>query len=197
MEIAAVPLKSFGNAKTRMAEAFDSRSRESLGRAIAAHTIEVVADAVGAVCVVTSDDEVAGWAEARDAEVILERREGLNAAADRIIEAAAGERWMIVHADLPLLNPEDVQVAWNGIPEDGFLLAPSHDGGTSVFAGRVPSASFAYGAGSFHRHLARVRRHPLRIVARPGFLLDLDAPSDYAAASRHPLGSWLDSAVDR
>ncbi len=197
MDIAAVPLKQFDLAKARMAVGFDAEQREKLGRAVAAHTLEVVARTVGAVWVVTSDEAVAEWADDRGAGIILERLEGLNAAASRVIELAANGRWMILHADLPLLTPEDVRAAWDRIPRDGFLLAPSRDGGTSVFAGKAPVPSFAYGPGSFHRHLAGVRRHPVRVIARTGFLLDVDAPSDYAAAARHPRGTWLDQAIGR
>ncbi len=197
MEIAAVPLKQFDLAKARMAVGFDATQREKLGRAVAAHTLDVVAGALGAVWVVTSDAAVADWAGERGARIILERRTGLNAAASRVIELAGAGRWMILHSDLPLLTSEDVSSAWNGIPRDGFLLAPSRDGGTSVVAGEAPAPSLAYGPGSFHRHLAGVRRYPVQVITRTGFLLDVDAPSDYAAAARHPRGSWLDRAIGR
>ena len=199
MDIAVIPLKPFGLAKARLAMSFDAEQREALGRAVAAHTLEAVSTAVGKTWVVTGDEEVAEWARAHGAGVISEQSSdgGLNTAATSVVEAAEGGKWMIVHADLPLVTPEEVSTAWNGIPRNGYLLAPSHDGGTSVFAGSGRPSSFAYGPGSFHRHLAGVRRHPLRVVATVGFLLDLDAPSDYEAATRHPRGSWLSSAVGR
>ena len=199
MEIAAIPLKPFGLAKARLAMVFDAEQREALSRAVAAHTVEAVSAAVGKAWVVTGDEEVSEWAKAHGAGVISEPSSdgGLNAAATSVVEAAEGGRWMIVHADLPLVTPEEVRSAWNGVPRNGYLLAPSHDGGTSVFAGCDRPPSFAYGPGSFHSHLAGIRRHPLRVVATAGFLLDLDAPSDYEAAVRHPRGSWLSSAIGR
>ena len=199
MEIAAIPLKPFGLAKARLAMWFDAEQRESLGRAVAAHTVEAVSRAVGKAWVVTGDEEVAEWARAHGAGVISEQSPdgGLNGAATSVVEAAEGGRWMIVHADLPLVTPEEVRTAWTAIPRNGHLLAPSHDGGTSVFAGCGRPPSFAYGPGSFHRHLAGVRRHPLRIMTTTGFLLDLDAPSDYETAVRHSRGSWLSSTVGR
>ena len=199
MDIAAIPLKPFGLAKARLAMVFDAEQREALGRAVAAHTVEAVSAVVGKAWVVTGDEEVSEWARAHGAGVISEPSSdgGLSAAATSVVEAAEGGRWMIVHADLPLVTPKEVRSAWNGVPRNGYLLAPSHDGGTSVFAGYGRPPSFRYGPGSFHRHLAGVRRHPLRIVTTTGFLLDLDAPSDYEVAARHPRGSWLSSAVGR
>ena len=199
MDVAAIPIKPFGLAKERLAAAFDSRRRDALGRATARHTIEVVAKAVGSVWVVTADVEVAAWADRLGASIIFEHpdQKGLNAAADRVVEESAGSRWLIIHADLPLLRVDDVRGAWSDIPSNGLLLAPSHDGGTSAFGGRGTTASFAYGPGSFRRHLGRNRQLPLQIVTRTGFLLDLDAPTDYQAAVSHPRGSWLGSIARR
>jgi 2-phospho-L-lactate guanylyltransferase len=193
MEIIAVPVKPFGLAKARLAQAFTNKQRSDLGRATAAHTIGVIANVAGLAWVVTGDDEVADWATDIGARVILEHSpgKGLNAAADRVVEVAGDGRWLIVHADLPLLTKHDVERAWEGIPSEGFLLAPSHDGGTSAFGGSLRPPSFAYGAGSFRRHLALTRRSPTRILSRLGFLLDLDSPSDYQTAIAHTRGSWL------
>jgi 2-phospho-L-lactate guanylyltransferase len=199
MEIVAVPIKPFGLAKARLAEAFTDEQRSELGRATAANTIRVIANVTGLAWVVTGDDEVADWATDIGANVILEHSpgKGLNAAADRVVEVADDGRWLIVHADLPLLTENDIENAWEGTPREGFLLAPSHDGGTSAFGGNRRPPSFAYGAGSFHRHLALTRRSPTRTLTRLGFLLDLDSPSDYRTATAHTRGSWLVGETSR
>ncbi len=49
---------------------------------------------------------------------------------------------------------------------------------------------FAYGEGSFHRHLA-VAGPEARILASIGFALDLDEPSDLEAVVSHRRGRWL------
>ncbi len=196
MDIIAVPLKPFGLAKARLASAFDGAERECLGRRTAAHTLETIHEAFGSVWVVTSDAEVSAWAASRGANLIEEvPGGGLNGAAARVVEAAAGGRWMVVHADLPLLRPRDIADAWEEIPAPGLLLAPSHDGGTSVLGGSIPWSGFAYGPGSFRRHLGRARRLPTRVMARSGFLLDIDSPADYRAAADSRAGSWLAGRV--
>jgi 2-phospho-L-lactate guanylyltransferase len=98
---------------------------------------------------------------------------------------------MIVHADLPLLQTSDLAAVAGEVVEGGIVLAPSHDGGTSIAAGDGPPLAFSYGPGSFHRHLALACRRPLRIISSLGTALDLDGPDDLRAAQRHPRGRWL------
>ena len=45
------------------------------------------------------------------------------------------------------------------------------------------TAGFAYGPGSFHRHLAAVSGGPVRVVVATATALDLDTPDDLAAAA--------------
>ncbi len=196
MDIISVPLKPFGLAKARLADAFGGAERESLGRRVAAHTLAMIERAFGTVWVVTSDAEVGAWARSLGAKLIDERPgSGLNGAAANVVGAADGGRWMIVHADLPLLRPDDIHAAWDAIPPSGLLLAPSHDGGTSVLGGTIEWTGFAYGPGSFRRHLGRAGRASVRVLARTGFLLDIDSPSDYRAAVGSHNGSWLEGRV--
>jgi 2-phospho-L-lactate guanylyltransferase len=200
MNLVAVPVKSFGLAKARLAAVFDQRQRADLSRATAAHTVTAILEAVGEATVIAGDGEVADWAHRLGADVVVEasgKSKGLSDAAQSVVDRRDVERWMIVHADLPLIHPDDIRAAWEGIPPAGFLLAPSHDGGTSVIGGDRVTLSFSYGPGSFHRHLAAAFNRPHRIVTRRGFLLDLDSPSDYAAAINDPDGSWLQLAFGR
>ena len=82
--------------------------------------------------------------------------------------------------------------AWNAVSSGSWVLAPSSDGGTSLIGGSGdPGFDFAYGVGSFHRHLARLRRCSPKVVFRLGLALDLDHPSDLEAALSHPRGRWL------
>ncbi|MDF1596118.1 MAG: 2-phospho-L-lactate guanylyltransferase [Acidimicrobiia bacterium] len=194
MDIVAVPIKPFGLAKARLASSFSGTQRAALGRATATRTVTSVLDALGKASVVTADEEVAEWAGRLGASVIAEpigKRSGLNGAAREVVSAARGGMWMIIHADLPLITVSDIRIAWAAALEGDFVLAPSHDGGTSVIGGIESNFAFSYGPGSFHRHLAATGHLPVRILTRLGFLLDLDDPTDHQAAIRHPLGIWL------
>ena len=117
---------------------------------------------------------------------------GLDSAAGRLVEVAGGRPWGIVFADLPLLEESDVLALVDGADTDA-VVAPSIDGGTNAILGHSP-IDFAYGPGSFARHLHRLRaRSPVSVVVRRGLALDLDSPSDLDHAVR--MSPWLASQL--
>ncbi len=183
--VVGIPIKPFGVAKRRLAPALDAAQRSMTGRAIARHTAEIV-DASGAKpAVVTADAAVATWARRLGLAVLDETAgPGLNGAA-RSVVAAAPAGWAVLHADLPTITAEDLATAWSA---DGFVIAPSRDGGTSLIAGVGPFP-FAYGPDSFHRHLAAAPA--ATVLTRPGLALDLDTPADLDLALTLPAGGWL------
>jgi 2-phospho-L-lactate guanylyltransferase len=180
----ALPVKPFSEAKRRLQ--LEPSLSVRLGRALAQHTLDVIRAAGFDVGVVTGDGDVAEWAASNEAELFWEKRpRGLNAAARLVAAGAArsGRRWGLLHADLPLLRPGDLNMAW-----DRPCLAPSYDGGTSLLAGVGADFSFSYGPGSFQRHLAACGG-PATIVIRPGLAYDLDSELDLARAGAN--APWL------
>ncbi|HTN79506.1 MAG TPA: 2-phospho-L-lactate guanylyltransferase [Acidimicrobiales bacterium] len=173
-----VPVKSFRDAKLRLAPALDADARSALARRMA----EAVVAAAGPLpaFVVCDDDEVARWARNAGADVIWRPGLGLNGAvADGVaaLRDTGIERVVVAHADLPLA----VDLAWPA-QHDGVTIVPDRrDDGTNVVC--VPSASgfeFSYGPGSFRRHAAEARRLglALRVVREPGLGWDVDLPAD-------------------
>lgn len=196
--LAAVPLKPFAAAKGRLTEALDAAQRQRLGSAVAARTLRAITTAGARAAVVTADDAVAGWAAERGVEVIPEDEPGLNGAAGSAVAraAAAGVPWAVVHADLPLLTSADVSAVLAALIGHRLVLAPSFDGGTSVIAGSVDRFDFAYGPGSFHRHLARGAHLDVRVLVRSGLALDLDSPDDLERIASLPAGAWLREVLE-
>lgn len=190
--LVGIPIKPFGVAKARLASVIDARGRTRLGKAVAAHTARCVAASGAEPVVVTSDPRVKAWARRLGVDVVDEPHpESLDAAAGAVV-AAAGERpWAVLHADLPVLTPGDLTVAWAALA-GGPVLCPSHDGGTSLVADRA-EFSFSYGAGSFARHLAA--SPAATVVVRPGLALDLDTAADLAVARILPQGAWLADVI--
>ncbi len=188
--LAAVPVKRFFVAKRRLSPFLSRRARSQLGRDLATHTLETVQRAGAMPLVLAADGEVAAWAETHGWASEIDREGGLDgAAAFAAARAAArGEPWVIIHADLPLLVPEDVTVALNALERGLSPIAPTDDGGTSLIGGNRP-LRFSYGPGSFHRHLAQVTS--AEVIVRLGLVLDLDHPADFSAATAHPRGAWL------
>ncbi|MEA3510844.1 MAG: NTP transferase domain-containing protein, partial [Actinomycetota bacterium] len=156
--------------------------RVSLMRQLAAHTVSAIQSAGIEVLIVSNDSDVVLWSRKYGCEATSEPVEGgLNGAASAGAAAVTGS-WMILHADLPAVDASDIRVAAS-LSEDGHVLAPSHDGGTSLIGGTGSGFPFRYGPGSFHRHLA-VINGDATILVRPGLALDLDRPWDLAALTR-------------
>lgn len=125
---------------------------------------------------------------AEDIPLIADPGRGLNIALTSARDAAIGEgidRLLILSADLPLIEPDDVTALLN-LPRDGIAVAPDHAGtGTNALSLPLPGAAefrFHYGEGSFTAHEAEADRLdlPFRSVQRPGLELDIDRPEELA-----------------
>lgn len=198
--LAAVPARQSISPKSRLASVLSPEVRRLLSLEMAARVLKAVSEAGARPLVLAADRPVLDWATERGWDAVLDRRPSLNAAAAGAVEVA--ERldvaWMVVHADLPLLAPEDIRAAAGALESAGWVLAPSSDGGTSLIGGRGdPGFDFAYGKASFHRHLSRLRHRSPRILYRLGLALDLDRPSDLQAVLSHPRGRWLATLAAR
>jgi 2-phospho-L-lactate guanylyltransferase len=212
---AIVPVNALPLAKSRLAGALSPVGRGQL----ALWLLERVSDAVtrsgvlARVGVVSPDASVLGWAADQGLGAIEQHSGDLNTAVE------LGRAWALAHdadallvllGDLPLLAPEDVRSLCDLAAElrnDGdaetargaMVLAPDRSGqGTNALLlappGEVP---FAFGAGSYARHVALARERRLAmglyISARTAF--DVDTPGDLAEVES--LGLWRPDEADR
>ncbi len=174
MRSIGIPIRSFSGAKVRLVPALDGKQRAALARRLAAHTVDV-ARACGDVAVVTASAEVADWAKSIGVRVVTEGGSGLDAAAGSFVADAGRRPWAVLHADLPLLAAGELARALRAADLIGACVAPSSDGGTSLLAAQG-AFEFAYGPGSFHRHLRF--RPDAAVVVAPGLAVDVDRPAD-------------------
>lgn len=175
-----VPVKSFRMGKQRLSAAVSTPERERLGKALAGHVAATV-EAAGLIpLIVTADPEVVAWATSTGFPSLPDPGDGLDAAAAAGVSWAghSSSAWIVLHSDLPLLRSDDVAAVAEVLRSGSPVVAPSSDGGTSAIGWRGPF-EFAFGAGSFHRHLARLPSPT--VVSRTGLLLDVDSPHDLAA----------------
>jgi 2-phospho-L-lactate/phosphoenolpyruvate guanylyltransferase len=173
-----IPVKSFAEAKVRLAPALDTASRAALARQMAG--VVIAAASPLPVAVVCDDLEVAEWARSKGAEVYWRPERGLNAAVADGVERYAErgfDQVIVAHADLPLAE----HLGW--VAEfDGVTLVPDRrDDGTNVIC--LPARSgfrFQYGAGSFRKHLAEAERLglPVRVTRERRLGWDIDHPAD-------------------
>jgi 2-phospho-L-lactate/phosphoenolpyruvate guanylyltransferase len=155
-----------------------------LGRVIAA----LRGAGVENVGVVSPDRIVLGEAEERGATPLRQKSRGLNPALEE------GRRWamerrpselLVLPADLPLLDPEDVRAVLGETREKpSVVISPDRArAGTNALLLRPPDAlPFSFGQGSYEAHLraARERGLDVRVCERPHLSFDLDTAGDLA-----------------
>lgn len=175
-----IPVKAFDQAKVRLAGALPAAERAALARTMATKVVESAGDLP--VAVVCDDTEVARWASDVGALVIWEPGSGLNAAVQHGVErlAEAGANLVVVAAgDLPLAT----DLRWV-TDLHGITIVPDRRlDGTNVIG--LPSSCgfrFAYGPGSFARHVAEAERLrlPMRVIEDAELAWDVDVPDDLA-----------------
>lgn len=197
---AAVPVKRLDRAKARLADAL---GRAATGRLVLAMLGDVLdgllaTPRVARVLVVTADAEVADFARAAGAEVLLREDEGPNAAVAAAEAALPPESpespgaLLVVLGDVPGAGPTEIGAlaeALDGLGGRGVVLAPARDGGTSALL-RAPAkaiaARFGEGSAAAHRALAKRTDVPLAECALPGLAVDVDTLDDLRALAAGP-----------
>jgi len=177
---AVIPLKAEGERKTRLAERLSGPERTRLSRRLFDHVAAVLARTPGiSRVVVLSAAPLPDWGGDWVADLGRGLNSELAAARDRLSQGP----FLIIHADLPLLAPDEVRVLLEAAEQSGMALAPDrHGGGTNALAvwdGRP--LAFCFGPGSFAQHLAQARDE-VAVVERLGLALDLDTPDDLDTA---------------
>jgi 2-phospho-L-lactate guanylyltransferase len=180
-----LPIRSFSDANTRLTPALAPAARAVLARTMA----ERVLGTTGSypVVIVTSAPEVRAWAKSLDDSgrvvVLDDPAAGLDGAADAgrdSLRSLGCGRIVVVHADLPLAR--SLAPVIEDLTPTSVALVPCHrEDGTNVIS--VPADSdfrFAYGPGSFRRHVTETRRLGLVLqVTRPrDLVIDVDVPED-------------------
>jgi 2-phospho-L-lactate guanylyltransferase len=127
--------------------------------------------------------------------VIRDRTGTLNealAAGQELVEREGFRSLLILHADLPLIEPRDVVrmfEATSKLRPPSALITPSKDGGTNALLLTPPRAlEPRYGPGSFNRHLNQALEQGVRvrIYRSPPVETDIDSEKDLAALLRWP-----------
>jgi 2-phospho-L-lactate guanylyltransferase len=179
-----VPVKAFAAAKVRLAPALDAGDREALARSMATQVVVAAASIGLPVSVACDDDDVAAWASSVGASVIWTPGLGLNGAVQKGFASLTDDgidEVVVAHGDLPQAAGFDRVVG--GGAGVVTLVPDRHDDGTNVLV--VPSSdfTFAYGPGSFARHLAEAERVGLvaRVLRLPELMWDVDTPDDLAS----------------
>lgn len=173
-----VPIRSFVGAKARLAQHLDEHERAAAFRQMADRVVDAAAPLT--VLIVSSAPEVREWAEARGLAHVDDpgSLDGAATAGVDWMHAAGSGQAIVTHADLPRAR----NLARLAGGPTVVTLVPCHrSDGTNVIA--LPTDAgfrFAYGPGSFERHVREVRRVGLDLVIDrdPDLMVDIDLPDD-------------------
>ena len=186
---AIVPVKPLNRAKSRLSKILTPEQRQTLAEKMFRHSMEVLHSVkqISGVLVISRDTKVLGIA--RDYQMQTVQEAGtpeLNSAllrASQVVLAQRGEGVLVLPADVPLVTPEDImEMLHLGRYNTTVVLAPDrNDDGTNALLVNPPGyIPFAYGPGSFRRHvfLAEEANATVKVYRSPRLSLDIDVPED-------------------
>jgi 2-phospho-L-lactate guanylyltransferase len=186
---AVVPVKDLWGTKSRLEPILDPGARAGLTLYMMGRVVSAISGAgVENVCVVSPDRIVLAEATERGATPLLQESRGLNPALEegrRWAMERGGSSLLVLPADLPLIDAEDVSVVLESVG-GAPSMAISPDGahsGTNALLLRPPDVlPFVFGPGSYEAHLraARERGLDIRVWERPHLAFDLDTAEDLA-----------------
>jgi 2-phospho-L-lactate guanylyltransferase len=187
-----VPVKPLNRAKSRLAQVLTPQQRQQLAEAMFRHVLQVVArvpQVIGTL-VISRDGRALAIAREHGARTVQERgAPELNAALMRATQVVA--RWgsrgiLILPGDLPLISEDDViNMVEMGRSNPSVVIATDeNEDGTNAMLIRPPGLiEYAYGTGSFQRHidLAHQAGAEVKIYQSERLALDIDLPADLEA----------------
>lgn len=194
---ALVPVRSIAGAKKRLASCLDRSRREALALAMLEDMLAALslASRLDRIVVVSSDAELLAHARRCGAETIEEGPpRGLNAAvamAAAQLESQGAERLLTIPGDVPLLDPDEIDVLLETDPRRyPVVLAPSASvTGTNGLLTSPPTVvDFCFEGASLdaYRRQCRSKKIEMFVLCLESFATDVDTPADLAALpSRH------------
>ncbi len=189
--LAILPIKSFAEAKQRLASELNPGPRRALAEAMFSDVLVALrrAKAVDEVMVVTRDNAAQQIAGGYGATVLDDEERGHSEAAAVGIRAAlesGKDRVVLVPGDCPLLDPRELdELIGRRLSEPSVLVVPDRHGtGTNALLLAPPDAlapSFGPGSCERHRSTAEAQGVACEVVQVPSLAIDVDTPEDLAA----------------
>lgn len=188
---AILPIKSFTDAKQRLAGELSPGPRKALAEAMFSDVLTALrrCAAVAEIVVVSSDNGAQRIAGGHGAIVLEDQGRGHSEAAAIGIQHALESqvaRVLLVPGDCPLLDPKELDTLL-ARPERGreaVIVPDRHGTGTNALLLCPPDAlapSFGEGSCERHAHDAAAAGTPYEIVQVPTLALDIDTAEDLDA----------------
>jgi 2-phospho-L-lactate guanylyltransferase len=185
--LAILPIKSFDEAKQRLAAELTGGARKALAEAMFSDVLVALrrSDAVDAVLVVTADHGAQQIAGGYGAMVLDDPEHGHNPAARagvRAVVEAGADRALLVPGDCPMLDPGELDhLIGRIVPRRSALIVPDRHGtGTNALLLTPPQSLVpSFGPGSCQRHHdSAADGTDAEVVRVASLALDIDTPED-------------------
>ena len=191
-----VPVKNLSAAKQRLAAALDQASRTKLAQAMLHDVVEAIAAWTRrpACALVTSDPFAIELARQYHFEIIPDPANpgetGAIEMATRLCVARGIDSTLVIPADIPLIQAQELDQILAHAPAEGSVLVPAADGRGTNAAFRRPANLFPlrFGNDSFKPHHAAAQDtgKPCIVLHLPGIGVDVDNPEDLEQLLVHP-----------
>ncbi len=202
---AIIPVKPLRRGKSRLSSVLNENERTALNECLLQNTLAVLSSTtqIDHTLVISRDPQALTLARKFHAQTLLEQaNSNLNRAleiATAIIRRPAHRGLLILPADLPLIDPADIQhlLAAAQKPPVVVIAPDRHDHGTNALLVSPPGLiRYSFGIGSFQRHCEAIHQAGARleVVRCQTFALDLDIPEDLDLV-RTELNSQLDAGL--
>lgn len=192
MKAILIPVKTFAEAKKRLAPRYSQAARAALAEALCRDFYNVIADVRVAerVYVASQEPLALKWAQERGWQTIPETEQISEShsvdAASRICVQDGVTALLRIPIDLPLVTPDDVDALLAAVEAaPSCIIVPSRDGtGTNALL-RSPPCLFPshFGPNSFPQHVAEAEHCGARvkILRNERIALDIDELEDLLA----------------
>jgi 2-phospho-L-lactate guanylyltransferase len=183
-----VPIKETATAKQRLAAVLDQASRTQLARAMLHDVLTTLRDCKNrpTVGIVTGDFFATRLAAEYGFEVIPDTENpgetGAVEMATRVCVERGLAETLVIPADIPLIQPWELEEIFQHAPAEGSVLVPAGDGRGTNAVLRRPADLFPlrFGNDSFKPHCAAAQStgRPCIVLKLPGIAVDVDNPAD-------------------
>lgn len=183
-----IPVKPIESAKSRLAPALLPQQRIELAQAMFRHVVSVATtiQQVTGVLVISRDTKALAIAREFGAKTLQEGSfSNLNPAllrATMVVKSWRADAVLVLPADLPFINAEDIRAMIQLMDEKSMVIATdrANDGTNALLVCPPGAIEYAYGSGSFRRHIRLAEAAGLRVSRfhSERIQLDIDVPHD-------------------
>lgn len=188
---AIIPVKPLNRAKSRLADVLSPEQRQQLAESMFRHVLETVRDVpqIIGTLVISRDSKALSIAREYEAKTVQETgTPELNSALTRATQVVASwgvESLLVLPADLPLVHADDLMdmiSLGRGFPAVVIATDQNRDGTNALFMRPPGIMPYAYGPGSYERHMALARAAGVKAKTffSEQLSLDIDVAGDLA-----------------